>query len=363
MNLRHANVCALLKQSLSPTLHISLSLAGADAFTAITLGTGLVMNSFIPYGLGIKLSGRQNSVGCLLLGLEAVRLGGVLITMGHLVTLAVNHYLGILRPLHYLSIMTHKITTTFIVILWILPLCFFITYFSLVKNEGFQSLNCQTNTFLFKKKFRTMFSSLFFGPFIFMVCIYVHIFYIVKKHQASRLRFSQAGSSFRRNEITDTQRHASQQLARNVKAVYTTLYILGSFVVGWMPATFLFVLVCEDCALKFDIFTGNAKFIIYNASNCLIIFKTLVNPIIYAARMHEIQLATRRMHSKFCGFLGLKNVSRERNIEVLPSSEGQSNRHLGIGRLMSVNGKRPRSYKYTYTGVKKNPQNRGTPYK
>lgn len=53
-----------IRQSLSPTLHISLSLAGADAFTAITLGTGLVMNSFIPYGLGIKLSGRQNSYLC-----------------------------------------------------------------------------------------------------------------------------------------------------------------------------------------------------------------------------------------------------------------------------------------------------------
>lgn len=98
-----------------------------------------------------------------------------------------------------------------------------------LKNK--KSLVFYFSRFLFKKKFRTMFSSLFFGPFIFMVCIYVHIFYIVKKHQASRLRFSQAGSSFRRNEITDTQRHASQQLARNVKAVYTTLYILGESIV------------------------------------------------------------------------------------------------------------------------------------
>ena len=87
------------------------------------------------------------------------------------------------------------------------------------------------NRFLFKKKFRVMFSSLFFGPFLFMVFIYGHIFVIVRKHQASRLRFSTAGSSFRRSGGIERQDHdTSQQMARNVKAIHTTLYILGEFV-------------------------------------------------------------------------------------------------------------------------------------
>lgn len=47
-----------IRRPLSPTLHISLSLAGADAFSSIALGVGLVMNSFVPVGLGQKISGK-----------------------------------------------------------------------------------------------------------------------------------------------------------------------------------------------------------------------------------------------------------------------------------------------------------------
>lgn len=135
-----------------------------------------------------------------------------------------------------------------------------------------------------------MFSSLFFGPFVLMVCIYTHIFFIVRKHQALRLRFSQIGSSFRSNENCARVNNSFQQMAKNVKAIHTTLYILGSFVIGWMPATILFVLVCKDCLLKFNGLSANMIFIIYFIANFLIILKTLINPIIYAARMHEIKV-------------------------------------------------------------------------
>jgi hypothetical protein len=71
-----------------------------------------------------------------------------------------------------------------------------------------------------------LFSSLFFGPFALMVCIYVHIFYIVKRHQATRLRFRRAGSSIR-GRPSEMLRNNTKEMAQNVKAVQTTLYILG----------------------------------------------------------------------------------------------------------------------------------------
>jgi len=58
-----------------------------------------------------------------------------------------------------------------------------------------------------------------------MVCIYVHIFYIVKRHQATRLRFRRAGSTIR-NRPSEMLRN-TKEMAQNVKAVQTTLYILG----------------------------------------------------------------------------------------------------------------------------------------
>lgn len=39
-----------------------------------------------------------------MLALEAVRLGAVIVTVVHLLALAINHYIGIARPLHYAGI-------------------------------------------------------------------------------------------------------------------------------------------------------------------------------------------------------------------------------------------------------------------
>jgi melanocortin 2 receptor len=128
-----------IRRPLSPTLHISLSLAGADAYTSLILAVGLVVNSLLPVGLGIKFENE-----CFPLFVETQRLGGVLVTVAHLLALACNHYLGILRPLHYLSIMTHRNTTICIILLWIVPIAYFVVYFSSVDGEGFQSQNCTT---------------------------------------------------------------------------------------------------------------------------------------------------------------------------------------------------------------------------
>ncbi|CAL1680360.1 unnamed protein product [Lasius platythorax] len=305
-----------IRRPLSPTLYISLSLAGADAFSSSALGIGLIMNSFIPNGLGIKLKG----VDCFLLVLEVVRLGGVIITVFHLMALAVNHYLGILRPLHYLSILTYKNTTILLILLWVLPISFFAVYFNLVEDDGFQSEGCKESVFLSHKQFRMLFSSLFFGPFGLMVCIYIHIFCIVKKHQATRLRFRRAGSSVH-GRTSEAMRSNSRQMTQNVKAVHTTLYILGSFVIGWMPAVIVYMLVCNDCILQLNGVSMHTTFFIYAVINGLIILKTLINPIIYAARMHEIKVATRRMHKAFCEWTTLTRFTTNGGISTMYSSE------------------------------------------
>jgi len=65
----------------------------------------------------------------------------------------------------------------------------------------------------------------------------------------------------------------------------------GSFVIGWMPGVMIYVLVCDDCVFQFNWVSPRATFFIYTVINGLIILKTLVNPIIYAARMHEIKVS------------------------------------------------------------------------
>ncbi|KAG5343173.1 GP119 protein, partial [Acromyrmex heyeri] len=292
-----------IKCPLSPTLYISLSLTGADAFSSFFLGIELLLNSFIPIGLGIELKG----INCFLLALEVVRLGSVIITVYHLLALA-NFHKQYSCILIFFFFRKNKIL---LILLWMLPISFFAVYFNLIENNGFQSEGCRNNMFLRHQKFRIVFSNLVFWPFILMVYIYIHILYIVKRHQTIRLRFYEAGSPA---QIRAALRKNSniRQMTRNFRAVHTTLYILGSFVVGWMPAVITFVLVCDDCILQLNRVSARVIFFIHVINNGLIILKTLVNPIIYAAQMDEIKIATRRMHDAFCGWSKLTHFTTAR---------------------------------------------------
>ncbi|KAL1456414.1 hypothetical protein WDU94_001145 [Cyamophila willieti] len=124
-----------IRKPLSPTLYISVSLAGTDMYTLFLLGTGLVINSYLPLVFDYIIS-----YTCVFITVEALRLSAILITMLHLLFLALNHYLGILKPLHYPSIMTHRHVTLLIVVMWTLPNVFMFSIFSIVPDQLFH--NC-----------------------------------------------------------------------------------------------------------------------------------------------------------------------------------------------------------------------------
>lgn len=126
-----------IRRPLSPTLYISLSLAGTDLYTSFLLGLSITVNSLLPEGLRIQIMSN-----CMSLGLEALRLGAIVTTAGHLILLAFNHYIGILRPLHYPATVTHGTVTIMIFFLWVLPPSILFTYFKMIPCQAFQSPKC-----------------------------------------------------------------------------------------------------------------------------------------------------------------------------------------------------------------------------
>ncbi|KFM74041.1 Trace amine-associated receptor 2, partial [Stegodyphus mimosarum] len=186
---------------LSPTLYLSLSLAVADAYASLVIGIGLVINSLLPTVYGLTLG---NFNHCYILVLEAFRLGGMVIIVLHLLALAVNHYIGILRPLHYAATVTRRSAIMAIIGMWLLPVVFFLSYFSLVPNDGFQSKYCLSVDFLLHVPFRATTSVLFFVPLILMSGMYTHMFVLVRQHQRGL-----------------QQSPTSRQLHKNVKAIIT----------------------------------------------------------------------------------------------------------------------------------------------
>lgn len=85
-------------------------------------------------------------------------------------------------------------------------------------------------------------------------------------------------------------RQTEVQQSKNEKALYTTLMIVGSVVVGWMPACIQYYLICSNCVIQPDWANFTVRFYTYFLTNCLVILKSGINSYIYAARMQEIQV-------------------------------------------------------------------------
>ncbi|XP_035701614.1 uncharacterized protein LOC118433617 isoform X2 [Folsomia candida] len=264
------------RKPMSPTLYYSISLALADAYSSFILGVGLTINSLLPTVYKIKLT------ECLSLTVEAFRSGGVLVTVCHLLALGVNHWIGIARPLHYASTMTRRTAWIVIILSWSCPILMLLVYYSSISNQGYLSPDCSNNHFMKRWTYRVFYASCFFAPLFLLSLIYIHIFLIVRSHQTNRLRYQ-----------------SSQALRKNVKAALTTVLILGTYIVGWMPATLYNIIACEDCIISLSDVPPKYRYAIGITVNVLVILKTFVDPIIYAARMSDIQLSLRKMKYDF----------------------------------------------------------------
>lgn len=116
-------ICAFwIRQPHTPTLLISLSLALADAITSAFNMIALLVSSYLPcYNLNLPFK--------LSMVVEAARLSGLLVTVGHLLALSCNHYMGILKPLHHHTLITTKKVFVLLILLWVVPSVFISIYF------------------------------------------------------------------------------------------------------------------------------------------------------------------------------------------------------------------------------------------
>jgi len=117
------------------------------------------------------------------------RMGGVLVTVSHLLALGINHWIGIIRPLQYAATMTRRTAWIVIILSWTCPIIMLFIYFSSMQGKGYLSSQCRNQDFLRHRAFRAFFASCFFAPLLLMILIYLHIFLIVRNHHSRRLRY------------------------------------------------------------------------------------------------------------------------------------------------------------------------------
>lgn len=290
VNVKVVSCVYWIRRPLSPTLLISLSLAIADACTSFLHGAALFISSYLSCVHGV------NAPGLIPLIIEIGRLSGQVVTVAHLFALSGNHYLGILKPLHYHHSMvsTGAVTLT-IIVLWTCPVIFVTCYFIL----GYKYVNSFS--------YRLAFSSLFFVPLMVMCFFYVHILVRVRKQQRVWSQLSRNGSTRWKavktsSKSDEKQTQQQRQVEGNIRAIKTTLLILGSCVLGWMPAVLAYVIMCYDgCLISGEYLDGIRNSVLLYAfmwmKTFFLILKTLINPIIYTIRMTEIQVSTKNICS------------------------------------------------------------------
>lgn len=300
-------------------LILSLGLAGADAWAATLVLLGLVVNSYLPIVHGITL-GRWSV--CYFLVFELVRLAGMVTSNMHLFALALNHWFSIASPLRYKTAVTTGWCRTVMFLLWLLPLFVMVIAAVCVPGQGFRgggAFWCNID-FYFRFPFRLVIFLQFIIPLVTMLAIYGYILHRLAmvrnapkakpdsyQRQSLVLRPRKSGDGTTSNGSAELGMHRrsggqelrvssrSNALQSKIKALTTTLLILGTFAIGWLPAVMQFTLVCIDCAISYYP-PRHSLFAVGVVVNCLIIVKLLINPLIYAFRILEIRYALWHMH-------------------------------------------------------------------
>jgi MFS family permease len=224
--------------------------------------------------------------------------------------MAFDHFVAIIRPLHYPLHMRKKRSIIIILALWgfsfVLGFSDFLTGFNKYYFE--ESLNYCESVYL----------SLYndeYAVFVIAGLTLIIMFYIYTRIYLKIRALQRPGV-----KVSDQQSNPSD-LRRNKRALITTLLILGTFMLFWMPmciyqiTLIIYVNFGSRAIEKHLYILITFDRYLYN----LLQLNAISDPIIYAVRMYEVQLGYKRMF-RMC-FPCFSN-SRALNIPFYESAKG-----------------------------------------
>ena len=293
-----ANISVLLgllqlDKKLSPNLRLVLSLCFSDILICLC-----VMLESLP------LTSR-NSI-CVTMTLRAMRMTSHIISLLNLFGLALDHYTAVVRPLLYPLVMNPKRASVLIVIFWVLAfLCGFsdfyvpLAYYTYCKPAATRCL--PTHCSPYDSEYLMFAVTLLL--FLVMACIYIQVFRVIWSHRKFQARY---------RRVTTGKKHG----------LLTTLLILGTFMVCWLPYCFFDSITIIGAVKDLNTIDKHMPVImridkhLYN----LLLLNCLCDPIIYATRMKDVRNGYYQLLNRV--FMVLRNMGLPVGHHQVPLSVG-----------------------------------------
>ncbi|KAF7638519.1 G_PROTEIN_RECEP_F1_2 domain-containing protein [Meloidogyne graminicola] len=273
------------------TVTLLLSLTCSDIWSSSVMALSLLINSYLPTVL------HTQPKPCISLALEMLRTGGLLTAALHLLLIALNHCVGIVRP-HMDKNYLRRLAFLLCIFAWSFPsACLFILSLSR-PNQGL--FNCERVDFYNEKIFRWAVAGFLTILFLAITLCYARLLYLMHSRNINNSNNNSSSSiiiqSIKKNNLNERKRK------RERRTLWTTLLICISFLLGWAPASILFAITCSECNILNNIGSFRLLFGLSCVQLSFLLAKSLLNPLIYSLRIPEVREQFNKQINKIKSF-------------------------------------------------------------
>ncbi len=283
------SILAIVKTRRGLTAHYRfiISLALSDILIGMSVTLHIINRIVNPaFQVGYGPWGKRIVARCFYMFFKAMNTTSLNITLLNLMGMAIDHFLAILRPLHYPTLMDKSRATVLIVSFWILAIiCGFSDFLSGYPKYYKYTKRYNYCEFIYLTKYQDEYPMFAIA----ILCLFVMTFTYVCMFLAIRGRHQNVGP-------------VRQEVQRNKKALLTTLLILGTFILCWLPmCLFQIILIIK---VKLDVNSVQHLLKVFLQADRylydLLLLNAIFDPIIYAVRMREVQYGYRRLAMICC---------------------------------------------------------------